>query len=290
MPVPNAVQEILDANPWLSNLPDLIPAVLQLTLEGVPPETLVARIRESDTYKARFTGMAVRESKGLPRMSEREYLETEESYWTQMLDANVLHFFAGTREEFEELAGGLIGVDVSGAEFSRRIDKGFAQIRDGGEQTLEAFESFYGYQPNEEALLLYFLDPDRGTMEIENQVAASQVGGAAYEYGLNITRTRAELLRDRGITEAVARSGFADVARETPMLERLAEIHNVNPLTQVDLEDFFLHDDPEITSQRRRIFGTALSRFDEGSFGPGTRSPVGESGGFTQLIDIRRTV
>jgi hypothetical protein len=131
-------------------------------------------------------------------------------------------------------------------------------------------------------MLLYFLDPEKGTYEIEREVAAAVVGGEALAYGLNISRTRAELFASRGITQQIARQGYSDIAREEPLLKDLANIHRFTPLTQTDLEEFFFHEDAQITERRARVFNTALAEFS----GP----VAGTGGGFSELLDIQRTV
>jgi len=286
----DASQQIFSDFPWLKEVPELAQMIIDLTIQGIPSASVTSMVRQSEAYKTRFPGMALRESRGYNPIDEMTYLRLEDSYRSQLREAQVLNFFADSEGSFRKLAADLVGGDVSAAEMSRRIDKGYAAVADAGPIIKETFGQFYGYQPDDAALLLYFLDPDRGTTEIENQVAAVQVGASAYEYGLNITRTRAELLRDRGVTQAIARQGFADVAREEPLFQRLATIHSITPLSQTDLENFFFHEDPGVTKRRKQTFDLALSQFQAGSFGAGVASPLNQRGGLTELLDARRTV
>jgi hypothetical protein len=285
MPTPNIIQEIIDANPWLIQLgDDIVDIVTTLILNDTPASLVAAEIRNTDTYRSRFAGLLARQEKGLPAISEREYLETELSFRNQLRNYEVFDLLFQSEDAFRDFAATQIGFDVSAAEMSRRLDRGFASVVDARPTVEEAFAQFYGVVPTDNALLAYFLDPVRGTSEIENQVAAAIVGGEALAYGLNITRTRAELFASQGVTQQFARQGFADIAREQPLIERLSTIHQFTPLSQTDLESFFFHNDPEIRRQRQQIFETALSQFR----GP-TARPLGE-GGVTELIDIRRTV
>ena len=170
-------------------------------------------------------------------------------------------------------------------ELSVRLDKGYATMVDSALGVKETFREFYGIEIDDATLLTYFLDRDLGLLEMERVIGASKVGGAAMKYGLNITRTRAELLSGEGITEEMARRGFADVAREAPQLETLARMHSFNPLSQEDLESFVFHEDPGVMRRRRRIFDTALA-----SFAGSGASSVTAQGALSELVDLDRSV
>jgi len=287
----DAVKAVLSENPWLKQVRGIYQLIVGLVTANAPVDSILAQVRDSDAYKERFKGMALRAAKGLSPINEAEYMAVEDSYRSQLRSAGVLGMIAKDTTEFRKLASQLIGADVSATEMSRRIDEGFAAVADRGRDVKKAFKNFYGgFTPSDSALLLYFLDPQRGLREIENQVAAVMVGGAAYEYGLNITRARAEMWSRRGVTEEMARSGFADIAREKPLIEKLAQIHDVNPISQTDLERLFFHEDAEIASRRSRLFSEALTQFKEGSFGSGVGTGINQRGGLTELVDIRRTV
>jgi hypothetical protein len=287
----NAVQAVLSENSWLNQIEGIYQLLVSLIKANTPVDSIVAQVRNSDAYKTRFKGMAIRANKGYAAMTEAEYLQNEDSYKTQLRNASVYAYIAKDEDEFRNLAAQWIGGDVSPAEFSRRIDEGFAAVADSGRAVKKAFRRFYGgFAPSDPALLAYFLDPKKGLREIENEVAAVMVGGAAFEYGLNITRARAEMWSERGVDQEMAKSGFANIAREKPLIEKLARIHNETPLSQSDLEKFFFHENAYISQRRTRLFDEALAQFKEGSFGAGVSSPVNQRGGLTELVDIRRTV
>ena len=277
----NAVRAIWEAFPWLKQLgPDIFDLVTQLVIADTPASVVASEIRKTEQYKVRFAGMARRTERDLSPITEAEYLESEDTYRTLLREYGVLGFYGDTEADFRQFAAGQIGADVSPAEMSRRLDAGVAQVIDAGVEVQDAFEQFYGFRPTEELLLLHALDPDRGLREIENQLQTVLIGGEALRYGLNITRLRSEMLAQSGISREMARTGFADVARETPQLETLARLHSITPLSQTDLEDFFLHDDPEVLKKRFRVFETALSEFQGGAPQRTTRT-----GGLVELVD-----
>lgn len=277
----NAVQAIWEAFPWLKQLgPDIFELVTQMVIGDTPASVIASEIRKTEQYKVRFAGMARRTERDLSPITEAEYLESEDTYRTLLREYGVLGFYGDTEADFRRFAAGQIGADVSPAEMSRRLDAGVAQVIDAGVEVQDAFEQFYGFRPTENLLLLHALDPDRGLREIENQLQTVLIGGEALRYGLNITRIRSEMLAQSGISREMARSGFADVAREKSQLQTLARLHSITPLSQTDLEDFFFHDDPEVLKQRFRVFETALSEFSGGAPQRTTRS-----GGLVELVD-----
>jgi len=280
----NAIEEVLADFPWLQELgPDIYNLIVDLVISDVPPAAIAEQVRQTDVYKTRFGGMELRRAKGLGAITEREYMAIQDQYRNLLRDYGVWSFFGTSPTEWNSLAAGFIGTDVSPLEISRRLDEGYAAVVDAAPVVGEAFRLFYGVEPTPNALLLYFLDTDRGSQEIEQQLMTTMVGAEALRYGLNITRTRAELLAKSGVTGQIARTGFADIAREQPLLEQLAKIHRFSPLSQEDLEQLFFHEDPEILGQRRRIFETSLAAFQ----GPTARQS--RTGGLLDLVDLRRT-
>lgn len=283
----NAVEEVLAQFPWLNELGS---EIYNIIVDGItnadPAAVIVQNVRESETYRHRFQGLVQRRQAGLPAITEREYLEVEQGYLNQLRNFNIQGTLGLTDSEtFRAFAGDMIGKDVSVQEFNQRLDRGVALARDTSEEVLRAFQEFYGVTPTEDALLVYHLDPERGTDIIEDQIATAQVGGEAFRHGLNISRTRAEILRREGVTADLARQGFADVAQEEPVLRRLAQIHNFKPLSQEEIEEFVFHEDQEVAQRRRRTLQTALAEFQGG--GSFNRS---RTGGLGELIDLGQTV
>lgn len=283
----DAVQEVLAIFPWLRELGD---EVYRIIVDGVqanePSSVIVQQVRDSNTYRQRFKGLAMRQEKGLPAISEAEYLETERGYLNQLRNFNVLGTLGlNSTEAFREWASEKIGGDVSVQELNARLDRGAGLARDASDFAQDAFRQFYGAPVSEDALLVYFLDEERGLDIIQDQLAAAQIGGEAFRHGLQINRTRAEILRREGVTLDLAREGFADIAREQPVLERLAEIANTDPISQQQLEEYFFHEDPDVAQKRYRIFSESLAQFQGG----GARN-VSRSGGLGELVDRNRSV
>ena len=279
----NAVEAIIDAFPWLADLgPEIYDLIVSLLLDDAPSEVILSEIRQTDAYADRFRGIDARKTAGFNAISEFEYIQIEDAYRKLLTDFNLADIFIPDEDSFRNFVGERIARDISAAELSRRLDRGYAAVADSGIFVKEAFQQFYGFEPTDAQIALYFLDPTRGLEEIEAAAATSLIGGQALRYGLNITRIRADLLRQGGVSTEFASQGFADIAREQPQLESLAKIHSFSPLSQIDLEGFFFHEDPEIAKRRSRIFRTALGEFQGGSVAQTTRA-----GGLIQLLDTR---
>lgn len=286
----DAVEEVYSVFPWLAQLGGSSGEIYQVLIDGIlngdPSSVIVQNVRNTNTWKARFSGIVARTAAGLPAITEAEYLQLETGYREQFRQFNILGTLGLTDETaFRAFASEYIAGDVSVQELNYRLDRGVALMRDSSEYIQQAFQEWYGVTPTEDAMLVYFLDDKKGLDIIEDQLATATIGGEAFKYGLNITRTRAEILRKEGVTGDLARQGFADIAREEPVLSRLAQIHNTTPLSQQQLEEFVFHDDPTVAEQRYRTFSTALASFQAG----GARNPT-QVGGIGELVDPNRTV
>ena len=284
----NSVEAVLAAFPWLAKLGNEVYNVLvQGVLNNDPIDVMVQAVRNTATYKRRFAGMQTRIDAGFPAISEAQYLDIEAGYYTQLRDFNLLGTLGlNTEEAFRNWAAQKIGDDVSVSELNRRLDYAEALANDSSDMLQQTFQEWYGTGVSHNALVTYFLDADRGTAEIENQLAAATIGSEALSRGLNITRTRAEILRREGVTADLARQGFADIAREEPVLKRLAQIQQVTPLSQGQLEEFFFHEDPTVAERRNRVFTQALAQFQSVGGTPG----LTRQGGLSELVDPNRTV
>lgn len=276
----DAVEAVLAANPWLKELGmPIYRLIVRMITDNEPPDIIVAEVRDTDIYHKRFGGMAVRDRAGYNPISEAEYLALEDGYRQQLREFGVLHFF---KDDFEGLSDGWIGRDVSVSELNRRLDAGQALVSDSEQLVRDAFQTFYGVDISPDTLLLYFLDEKRGLADLEDQVATSIIGGEAFRYGLNITRTRADILRRSGVDENMARQGFSNVARELPTINRLAQIHRFTPLSQQELEGFFFHEDPNVGARRAATFSQAVAEFQGGAPAQRTRA-----GGLMELLNLR---
>ena len=283
------VNKLITNNPWLSNFgTEFVNNLVDLVvLQGITdPSQLLNEVRQTPAYQERFPGLVARRDTSLAPMSEAEYIQYESTVFGLLNSYGIADVFATggmSGDDFKSKISDLVAGDVTAQEFSRRLDKGYASVVDNIEQVEQTFRTFYGTEIGESTLLAYFLDPAKGIELIEDQVATAQVGAAASKFGLNITQTQAGTLEKYGVTERLAREGFAEAAREKESLTKLANIHKLNPLSDEELADYVFHEDTNIAAQRKQIFDTALSEFQSGSTSRLTRK-----GGLSGLGDTKR--
>lgn len=269
--------DFMSLYPWLAEIPNLTKNITQWLIDGIEAAQIPFKVRDTQEYKLRFPGMAMREGNQLNPITEAEYLALERAYYQQFHEFGMYEYIQPST--FRASAAQLIGNDVSVQEVNSRLDWAFAAVFDNGQEMKDAFRMFYGVELSDQTLAGYFLDPTRGLASIEDQVLTAQVGGEALRFGLSVTRNRADELRRAGITQQLAREGFSDVANEMPVLQKLAAIHSFAPLGQDQLEEFFFHQDPTVGKRRSQIFARSLSEF-EGSI-TGRRS---QQGGIAELL------
>ena len=264
------IKNIIDNNSWLQNFDtDFINTLIDnVIIQGITdPIELLDEVRSSTAYQDRFGGLVQRQTKGLAPMSEAEYIEYETVIFSLLNSYGISDVFAADgigSSDFMNKISDLVGGDVTAQEFSARLDRGYASVVDNIDEVATQFNDFYGVQIQESDLLAYFLDPSLGIQAIEDQVATAQIGASAQKYGLNISKTQSERLEGYGVTQKLAREGFAEVAREKGSLTKLANIHNIEPLSDKELADYVFHQDSDIAAHRKQIFDTALSEFQAG--------------------------
>lgn len=163
--------------------------------------------------------------------------------------------------------------DVDPTEIQQRVNyaKKYVESQDAG--TRQALRDFYGVGDND--LAAYFLDRTRGTALLEKQAQAIDIGAAAFDQGLSISRSRAEHFADLG-AGANARQAFATVAEALPEAQRLSAIYGGENVTQTDLEDEALGGLASASRKRKTLVEKETSSFSgnggasRGSFGRST--------------------
>jgi hypothetical protein len=183
---------------------------------GHTPARVIQELRQRDEYKQRFVGMAERQSRGLPAISEAEYIAWERSARQMMQTAGLPADFYDRPDDF----GRFIGRDVSLQELSERVNDGFRQAMAAGDEVRDELQRLYGVGASQ--LAAFFLDPDRALPVIERQFAASQISGAAQRttYG-GLSQTEAERLASLGITDQQANSGFGTLVEMSELFADL---------------------------------------------------------------------
>ena len=193
-------------------LSDLESAVNNIITSGAvdlgDPNAIIFAIRGEDAYKRRFAGNAARAKKGLPELDPSSYIGLEESY-RQLMQANGLPAgFYDQTSDFQRLIEG----DVSPSELQDRVEQGYRRVQDADPEVKRQMRELYNVDDN--ALVAYFLDPDKATPLLTRQARAAQIAARGKEQaGLQLTAASAEDLAARGITPEEAQQAFAQRAQ-----------------------------------------------------------------------------
>jgi hypothetical protein len=172
------------------------------------PQALIYSIRNEPAYKERFKANDVRVKAGLPELSPSEYIGLEDQY-KQVARSNGLPMgFYDTPDDITKLISG----DVSPSEFQSRITNGYNAVANADPEVVRQFREIYNV--SEGQLVSYFLDPARGEPLLKQQAQAAKIAARGLESGgIQLTRSTAEDLAARGITEAEAQAGFGNIAK-----------------------------------------------------------------------------
>lgn len=237
-------------NGWgLGSLTDL---AWSLLTSGASNDQIIAAIRQTAEYKARFKGMELRKENGLNAISEADYLNLEDQY-RQLAQANGI--LPGSYDP--ALA---IGNDVSPNEFNNRAQLASREIFNEPPQIQQVMLDYYGLKPGE--IASYYLKPENALPRLQQMLYSGEIGGEAAQLGYGLSRQAAESVAQAGYTGDTARSGLAQVAAKSGLFdESIADRgQNLTPETGV-LAQFGISSDAikavQDRAQRRAAIASA---------------------------------
>jgi hypothetical protein len=241
----------------------LVEPLKQFIEEGISRDEFVLRLRGTDAYKKRFAANAQRTAKGLRALSEAEYIQNEDAYQDVMRRYGLPESYytrgeMGRQEGFEKFIAG----DVSSVELEDRIQTAQKRVLNANPEVSKALKEFYPEITNAD-ILAYTLDPTNAIENIKRKVTTAEIGGAAYQSGLQTGVTRAEELRAAGITKESAQQGYGTIAGGLQRGSQLAAIYGENPYTQTTAEQevFNIAGAQESRKQRQKITGLEKAAF-----------------------------
>jgi len=144
-----------------------------MMVDGLSEEAIKLEIRQTEEYKDRFPGMAVRMANGFSPITEAAYLQNEDTYYELLRLHGLPPRFYDDREDFASL----IGQDVSPEEFSERVT--LAELATAGADPTTKEELKRLYDVDEQDLVAYYLDPKSATNLIQERRAFEAAGLSA---------------------------------------------------------------------------------------------------------------
>lgn len=238
---------------------------------------------ERPEFIKRFPAIHARQVAGLPPISVAEYLSMERSY-------SELERAAGIPVNFADYDK-LIAADVSPAEYSDRINKGYLAVAQSDPTVVKAFQDFYGVTQGH--LAAYFLDPKNATPLLEQKAVSAQIGGASALSGFQgpgqpktpegVTADEALRLAKLGVTQPQAQQGFQQLSHERQLYTPLpGQGHVGHPLSTDSLLNAQFGSDGQTQLQLQ-----LQAEFEKGTTNEGTQ--VGKTqGGATGVGAVQR--
>lgn len=222
------------------------------------------KVRNSSLYEQFFPGN--KREDGTFRYNEQQYTIVKDAFRQTLADQGL------NPAVFESRFGALIGGDVSVAEFQQRVQGTFRSIIDTIPAAAQWYADNYGVDMTPEAILASILDPDVGQAVIERRLSATEIGAQASNFGFNVSASRADELRRRGLTGQAASQLYGTAATALPSLDRASNRFGSGEVDVADLEDVATGDTAEaqrltrVGAQESSLFASQQSRTDrEGS-------------------------
>jgi len=218
----NTLYDEVAARLTSQGLASLVPSVVSLIAKygNGMPETINAELSQTEAYKKRFAGNEERKTKGLPVLSESEYLYNELQYH-QTLNAYGANDLA-TSDNYSKFIAG----DVSPTELQQRFEvavtKVNAAVAGNDQPLLNELKKLYPTAQTEH-LATALLMGNEGSQFLKNKFGVAEIKAAETETGYQ-SQLGADYLQSQGINRNEARQGFAQVANQTSGLESAANL------------------------------------------------------------------
>jgi hypothetical protein len=244
-------------------LASLVEPLRGLVQNGISGDEFTLRLRETESYKKRFSANAERIAKGLTALSESEYLDKEDKYQAVMRNYELpASYYAkdslGTQAGFQKL----LANDVSAVELEERLIQAKDRVINANPEVSTALKAYYPEITNGE-ILAYVLDPQNALKDIQRKVTAAEIGGAAISQGLTTGVSRAQELAGMGVTKAAATEGYSTIGAGLQRGSELSAIYGQTPYTQsaAESEVFKLSGAQEARKQRQKVTGLEKATF-----------------------------
>lgn len=232
-------------------LTSLMSKIEQYVRDGYDGDAVLALIRQTPEYEARFPAMKILAGKQRS-ISEAEYIayerraaELERAYG---MPAGMLDKASVTR---------LIGNEVSAAELEERMTLAATGAYQTAQAVRDQFQQYYGIGTG--GLTAYFLDPDKALPLLNKQFVSAQIGSEAAMQGIRVGVDVAQGLQEAGISQAEARQGFERVASMSGLSAGRGDV-----VTQQQLIEGNLLQSAQAQREIERTAASRRGRFETG--------------------------
>jgi hypothetical protein len=202
----------------LEELANIITGLAQDNVDA--PTVIYEELRKTKTYQDRFKGNFERQAKGLPTLTEGEYINQEIAY-AKVFTA----YSAGTLANKDTYAR-MISGDVDPVELGDRFSVAYDRVTkaaSGEDQALlgELKKMYPGITNNE--LATSILLGEEGSRYLNTKLNVAEIKAAETEAGIKSV-LGADFLESQGITRAKARQDLSRVAAQKTGYEQASSI------------------------------------------------------------------
>lgn len=201
------------------NLGSLAARIAEFIYQGYSEDATSLLLQDAPEYKKRFAANDARIKAGLPVLSPREYLATEDTYRAILQNAGLPKGFYDDQSDFERLIAG----NIDAQQFKQRVDAAAKAVDNTDPYYRDALQNMYGLDAGH--MIAHILDPEAAAPLVEKQAKAVEYGAAAARQGLTMAPVSQYEAYAGGLGTGVgAEQGMAQIASMTPGLTALAQL------------------------------------------------------------------
>lgn len=202
-------------------LATLAPTILGYVQQGYGSDTITTLLQQTDAYKQRFAGNAIRQKNGLSVLSPADYLNAEQSYQSVMRAAGLPSGFYDSPQDFTNF----IGQNVSATELQSRVQLASQATLTASPAYTQALQQM-GLSKGD--LTAYFLDPTKALPLLQQQATTAAIGSEALQRGLSFDQSYATQLAQAGFTQSQAAQGYGQISQEFNTFQQIAQQYGQN--------------------------------------------------------------
>ncbi len=146
--------------------------VLDLARQGYSEDTITLELQNTPEYQQRFAANAARIKKNLSVLTPAEYLANEDAY------RQTLRAYGLTQFDNDAYVRQFIENDVSPSELSTRVSMAVQRVQNADPAIARTLKDYYGIGSAD--MVAYVLDPNQQLPKIQRQIAAAEIGVAAW--------------------------------------------------------------------------------------------------------------
>lgn len=226
----------------------------KLILKGdTAPDTLALALSQTQAYKQRFAGNEIRMKNGLPELTPAQYIATEEQYQNVLRAYGLPPGFYDKHADFVKL----IGNDVSPTELDTRA-KIAHDYYTSAPAAEKALWQQYGFAKGD--VIAGILDPKVATQVIQDRANMVALGGAAAQEGFALSKGRARLFNQNGVTLQQAQQAYSQIAQTFGTDQSIAQRFGAT-FGQKQEEDDLLLGKGSATNLRDRLYSEETALF-----------------------------